>query len=166
MFRASAAAALLLLVAVHKLWRVNRGGGLMGFLGQHLSKIAAAIGLFACGVAAGNWHAQSVAAQNKFGQPKSVIHMVVYKWKNTTSQNDKEQALAGIKTMSAKIPGVKNIWLKTQRNQIRDFDGVYAIEFASPEAAADYAESPLHEAWRKRWEELRENSLSFQASNP
>jgi cell division protein FtsX len=138
----------------------------MGFLGQHLSKIAAAIGLFACGVAAGNWHAQSVAAQNKFGQPKSVIHMVVYKWKNTTSQNDKEQALAGIKTMSAKIPGVKNIWLKTQRNQIRDFDGVYAIEFASPEAAADYAESPLHEAWRKRWEELRENSLSFQASNP
>jgi hypothetical protein len=166
MFRAFAAAALLLLVAVHKLWRVNRGGRLMGFLGQHLSKIAAAIGIFACGVAAGNWHAQSVAAQNKFGQPKSVIHMVVYKWKNTTSQNDKEQALAGIKTMSAKIPGVKNIWLKTQRNQIRDFDGVYAIEFASPEAAADYAESPLHEAWRKRWEELRENSLSFQASNP
>jgi cell division protein FtsX len=95
-----------------------------------------------------------------------VVHVVVYKWKNTASQNDKDQALAGIKTMAAKIPGVKNIWLKTQRNQIRDFDGVYAIEFTSAEAAADYAESPLHEAWRKRWEELRENSLSFQASNP
>jgi antibiotic biosynthesis monooxygenase (ABM) superfamily enzyme len=138
----------------------------MEFLQRHMSRIAAAVGIFACGVAAGNWHAQSVAAQNRFGQPKSVIHMVVYKWKNTTSQYDKEQALAGIKSMAAKIPGVKNIWLKTQRNQIRDFDGVYAIEFASPEAAADYAESPQHEAWRKRWEELRENSLSFQASNP
>jgi antibiotic biosynthesis monooxygenase (ABM) superfamily enzyme len=107
-----------------------------------------------------------VEAQNRFGQPKTVIHVVVYKWKNTASQDDKDQALNGIKTMAAKIPGIKNIWLKTGRNQIRDFDGVYAIEFASPEAAADYAESPKHEEWRKRWEELRENSLSFQATNP
>jgi cell division protein FtsX len=129
-------------------------------------KIAAAAVLFAAGLAAGNWQAQSVAAQNKFGQPKTVVHVVVYKWKNTTSQNDKDQALAGIKTLAAKIPGIRNVWLKTQRNQIRDFDGVYAIEFASPEAAADYAESPLHETWRKKWEELRENSLSFQVSNP
>src|SRR5260370_32881930 len=74
--------------------------------------------------------------------------------------------MAGIKSMAGKIPGIRNIWLKTERNQMRDFDGVYAIEFASPEAAADYAESPLHESWRKRWEELRENSLSFQVSNP
>jgi cell division protein FtsX len=138
----------------------------MQFARRRLAKLAAAAALFAGGVAAGNWHAQSVTAQNRFGQPKSVVHVVVYKWKNTASQNDKDQALAGIKTMAAKIPGVKNIWLKTQRNQIRDFDGVYAIEFTSAEAAADYAESPLHEAWRKRWEELRENSLSFQASNP
>ncbi len=130
------------------------------------AKVVAAGILFGAGVLAGNWHGQSVAAQNKFGQPKSVIHFVVYKWKNTTAQNDKEQALAGITAMAGKIRGIKNIWLKTQRNQIRDFDGVYAIEFASPEAAADYAESPLHETWRKRWEELRENSLSFQASNP
>jgi antibiotic biosynthesis monooxygenase (ABM) superfamily enzyme len=133
---------------------------------KRFAQIAAAAGLFAAGVAFGAWHAQSVAAQNRFGQPKTVIHLVVYKWKNTASQDDKDKALAGIKTLAAKVPGIKNIWLKTQRNQIRDFDGVYAIEFASPEAAADYAESPQHETWRKRWEELRENSLSFQASNP
>jgi len=138
----------------------------MEFVGRAFFKVAAGAVLFAAGMAAGDWHAQSVAAQNKFGQPKTVVHVVVYKWKSTTSQNDKDQALAGIKTLAAKIPGIKNIWLKTQRNQIRDFDGVYAIEFASPEAAADYAESPLHEAWRKKWEELRENSLSFQVSNP
>jgi len=138
----------------------------MRFARWRLAKIAGAVALFASGVAAGNWHAQSVAAQNRFGQPKTVVHVVVYKWKNTSSQNDKDEALAGIKTMAAKIPGVKNIWLKTQRNQIRDFDGVYAIEFSNAEAAADYAESPLHETWRKKWEELRENSLSFQVSNP
>jgi cell division protein FtsX len=139
---------------------------MMRFARWRLAKIAGAVAVFASGVAAGNWHAQSVAAQNRFGQPKSVVHVVVYKWKNTSSQNDKDEALAGIKTMAAKIPGVKNIWLKTQRNQIRDFDGVYAIEFSNAEAAADYAESPLHETWRKKWEELRENSLSFQVSNP
>jgi hypothetical protein len=137
----------------------------MGFVGRPVLKIIAGTALLAAGVTVGNWHAQSVAAQNRFGQPKTVVHVVVYKWKPTTSQNDKEQTLAGIKTLAAKIPGIKNIWLKTERNQIRDFDGVYAIEFTSAEAAADYAESPLHETWRKKWEELRENSLSFQVSN-
>ncbi len=135
------------------------------FANHRLFKLALGAGLFAAGISVGTWHARSVEAQNRFGQPKTVIHVVVYKWKNTTSQDDKDQALNGIKALAGKIPGIKNIWLKTQRNQIQGFDGVYAIEFASPEAAADYAESPKHEAWRKRWEELRENSLSFQASN-
>ena len=138
----------------------------MHFVNDRVAKMAAAAALFVAGVAVGYWHSGSVAAQNRFGQPKTVIHVVVYKWKNTASEDDKEQTLRGIKTLAATIPGIKNIWLKTQRNQIRDFDGVYAIEFTSQEAAADYAESPKHETWRKRWEELRENSLSFQVSNP
>jgi Stress responsive A/B Barrel Domain len=136
--------------------------------GKHgMLTLAGGAALFLTGFAAGNLHRGSTAAaQNRFGQPKSVIHLVVYKWRNTTSQDDKDKALGGLKTLAAQIPGIKNIWLKTMRNQIRDFDGVYAIEFASQEAAADYAESPKHETWRKRWEELRENSLSFQVSNP
>jgi Stress responsive A/B Barrel Domain len=138
----------------------------MRLVNHRVAKVTAAAALFCAGVAVGTRHTRSVAAQNRFGQPKTVIHVVVYKWKNTASEDDKEQTLKGIKTLAASIPGIKNIWLKTQRNQIRDFDGVYAIEFASPEAAADYAESPKHETWRKRWEELRENSLSFQVSNP
>jgi antibiotic biosynthesis monooxygenase (ABM) superfamily enzyme len=138
----------------------------MNVASRRLIRIAAGAALFASGVIVGNFHTVRVAAQNRFGQPKTVVHVVVYKWKNTASQDDKEQALNGIKSLAAKIPGIKNIWLKTERNQIRDFDGVYAIEFTSAEAAADYAESPKHEAWRKRWEELRENSLSFQVSNP
>jgi hypothetical protein len=102
---------------------------------------------------------------NRFGQPKTVIHVVAYKFRAATSQNDQDHAINGIREMAAKIPGIKNIWLKTERNQMRDWSGVYVIEFASPEAAADYAESPLHETWRKNWEVLRENSLSFQISN-
>ena len=122
--------------------------------------------LFGGGIVVGSLHARNVSAQNKFGQPKTVLHVVVYKFKDATSENDRQKALDGIKDLARKIPGVKNIWLKTNRNQIRDFSGVYAIEFTSPETAADYAESPAHEAWAKQWEALRENSLSFQVTNP
>ena len=121
--------------------------------------------LFLAGASLGSLRTRGVPATNKFGQPKTVIHVVAYKFRPTTSLNDQQQIIAGIKEMAAAIPGIRNIWLKTERNQIRDFDGVYVIEFASPEAAADYAESPIHENWRKRWEQLRENSLSFQVSN-
>jgi len=128
-------------------------------------QIAMGIGLFLAGSGAGRALTQKVSAVNRFGQPKTVIHVVAYKFRDATSQNDQEQAINGIRDMAGKIPGIKNIWLKTERNQIRDWSGVYAIEFASPEAAADYAESPLHETWRKKWEALRETSVSFQVSN-
>ena len=124
------------------------------------------VALFIAGMTAGNWHARSVSAQNKFGQPKTVLHVVIYKWKPGVSEGDQQRTIDGVKTMAAKIPGIKNVWLKTERNQLRDFSGVYAIEFASPDAAADYAESKVHEAWSKQWLELRETSLSFQVSNP
>lgn len=133
---------------------------------KRAAQIALGAGLFIAGFAAGSLHTRSVAAQNRFGQPKTVLHVVIYKFKDATSNNDREVAINGIKEMAVKIPGIKNIWIKTERNQIKDFSGVYAIEFTSAEAAADYAESPVHEAWSKKWQELRENSLSFQISNP
>jgi len=121
---------------------------------------------FAAGVAAGGLSTRSTAVQNRFGQPKTVLHVVVYKFKDNVSNYDREKTINGIRDMAGKIPGIKNVWLKTERNQLRDFSGVYAIEFTNVEAAADYAESPVHEAWSKMWQEQRENSLSFQISNP
>jgi Stress responsive A/B Barrel Domain len=137
----------------------------MSAVNRRLFLLFAGCGLFLGGVVTGSVGSRTVDALNKFGQPKTVVHTVAYKFKPTTSLNDQQQAISGIKDMAGKIPGIKNIWLKTERNQIRDFDGVYVIEFVSPEAAADYAESPIHDAWRKKWEQLRENSLSFQVSN-
>ncbi|MBZ5703229.1 MAG: Dabb family protein [Acidobacteriia bacterium] len=127
--------------------------------------------LLLAGIAAGGWREPSVSAQTKsaahtFGQPKTVIHVVVYKWKEGLSEADKQKTLESIKEMAAQIPGIKNIWLKTQRNQLKDNDGVFVIEFTSAEAAADYAENPLHDAWSKRWHEVRQSSLSFQITNP
>ena len=138
----------------------------MGSFGKRATHTALAAVIFAAGIAAGSLHARSAAVQNRFGQPKTVLHVVVYKFKDNVSNYDRERAINGIKDMAGKIPGIKNVWVKTARNQIKDFSGVYAIEFTSAEAAADYSESPVHEAWSKMWQEQRENSLSFQVSNP
>lgn len=124
------------------------------------------VALLLAGALAGSWQTRRVEAQNKFGQPKTLIHVVIYKWKDGVSDADKQNALAGIKGMAGKIPGVKNVWMKATRLQLRDFSGAFAIEFTSAEAAADYAESPIHEAWSKKWQALRENSLSLQITNP
>jgi hypothetical protein len=132
---------------------------------RRLLRVLGGCAIFLAGIVAGSVWTRNVSAVNKYGQPKTVVHIVAYKFRDTTSLNDQQQAIAGIKDMAAKIPGIKNIWLKTERNQVRDFSGVYVIEFTSAEAAADYAESPIHDAWRKKWEQLRENSLSFQVSN-
>jgi len=144
----------------------SKGEGDVASTKRGIVHIALGAGLFVAGIAAGSLHARSVAGQNRFGQPKTVVHVVLYKFKDATSNNDREVAINGIRDMAGKIPGIKNIWIKTERNQLKDFSGVYAIEFTSAEAAADYAESPVHEAWAKKWQELRENSLSFQISNP
>jgi Stress responsive A/B Barrel Domain len=130
------------------------------------SQIIAAAVIFVAGITTGTMHARSAGLQNRFGQPRTVLHVVVYKFRDNVSNYDREKAINGIKEMAGKIPGIKNVWLKTSRNQIKDFTGVYAIEFTSAEAAADYSESPVHEAWSKTWQEQRENSLSFQVSNP
>ena len=133
---------------------------------KYVTQIVVGLAIFIVGTAAGSLHARSVAVQNRFGQPKTVLHVVIYKFRDNVSNADREATIDGIRGMAGKIPGIKNVWLKTERNQLRDFSGIYAIEFTNAEAAADYAESPIHEAWSKQWQDQRETSLSFQISNP
>src|SRR5437762_4873616 len=126
---------------------------------KRASQIALGAAIFVAGIAAGSLHAPSAAVENRFGQPKTVLHVVVYKFRDNVSNYDREHDINGIKDMAGKIPGIKNVWLKTGRNQIKDFSGVYAIEFTSAEAAADYAESPVHEAWSKMRSEEHTSEL-------
>ena len=123
-----------------------------------LGAILLAIGLFAGGY---------VAGQNKFGQPKTIIHMVILKWNPGVSDADKQRALEGVKEMAAKVPGIKNIWIKANRIQPRDFNAAYAIEFKDRDAADAYAESPLHLQWeQKYYVPFRQMSISEQVTNP
>ncbi|HXN20754.1 MAG TPA: Dabb family protein [Candidatus Binatus sp.] len=107
-----------------------------------------------------------VAGQNKFGQPKTIIHMVILKWNPGVSDSDKQAALEGVKEMARKLPGVKNIWIKAERLQPRDFSAAFAIEFQNRAAADAYAESPIHQAWEQKYTLLREQSVSEQVTNP
>src|SRR6202021_279102 len=123
-----------------------------------LGATLAALSLFASGY---------VAGQNKFGQPKTIIHMVILKWRPGVADPDKQPALEGVKEMAAKVPGIKNIWIKADRIQPRAFTPPYAIEFKDRDAADAYAESPLHQEWeQKYYVPIREVSISEQVTNP
>ncbi len=106
-----------------------------------------------------------VAGQNKFGQPKTIIHLSLIKWKEGVSDADKQKALDGVVQLAAKIPGIKNVWTKVSRMQPRDYHAAFVIEFENRDAADRYAEHPAHEAWRKSFMEIREASISPQVSN-
>ena len=107
-----------------------------------------------------------VAGQNRFGQPKTILHVVELKWNHAATDADKKRAIEGIKDMAGKVPGIKNIWIKGERMQPRDFNAAYAIEFRDRDAADAYAESKVHAAWEMQYVPLREASVSIQVTNP
>ena len=104
-------------------------------------------------------------AENKFGTPKTVVHVVTLKWKPDASEADRQKVLEGVKEMAAKIPGIKNVWIKAERVQPREFNSAFVIEFESREAADRYAEDPAHAAWSKQEQAIREASYSLQITN-
>ncbi len=128
---------------------------------QRAERILAAVVVlamvFAAGVAVG---------QQKFAQPKTVLHVVALKWKPEATDEQKAAALDGIKTMAATVPGIKNIWIKADRVQPREYSTAFAIEFESRAAADAYAEHPAHEEWYKVYLPIRAESRSLQITNP
>ncbi|MBI2957050.1 MAG: Dabb family protein [Acidobacteria bacterium] len=104
--------------------------------------------------------------QNKYGTPQTVLHVVAGKWKAEATPEQRQQAIEGIQTMAAKVPGIKNVWLKTDRVQPREYHYAFAIEFESRAAADAYAEHPAHDEWYKVYIPLREESRSLQVTNP
>ncbi len=106
-----------------------------------------------------------IVGQNKYGQPKSVIHLVTLKWKADSTAAQQQQAINGIKGMAEKIPGIKNIWIKPIRVQPQGNQANFAIEFESEAAAKVYADHPAHTEWNKIYLEAREESYSNQVTN-
>ena len=68
--------------------------------------------------------------------------------------------------MAGAVPGIKNIWIKADRVQPREYSTAFAIEFESRAAADAYAEHPAHEEWYKIYMPIRAESRSLQITNP
>lgn len=122
-----------------------------------LAAVVILASVFAVGVAVG---------QQKFGQPKTVLHVVALKWTPEATDEQKAAAIEGLKTMAGAVPGIKNLWVKPDRVQPREYNFAFALEFESREAADAYAEHPAHEEWYKIYLPLRAESRSVQVTNP
>ncbi len=110
-----------------------------------------------------------VIGQNKYGMPKTVIHVVTVKWKPEATPQQRQKALEGVKEMAEKIPGIKNIWLKTLRVQgtsmENPYDAAFVIEFENEAAIKTYETHPQHEEWYKVYIPIRAESRSHQITN-
>jgi len=106
------------------------------------------------------------AGQNQFGQPRTVLQVSLIKFNPGVSDADGQKVIDGVKKMAAQIPGIKNIWLKADRMEPRDFDAAIVIEFVNRAAADRYAESPIHESWSRQLQQIRLTSISPQITNP
>ena len=104
--------------------------------------------------------------QQNYGTPKSVVHVVIVKWRADATEEQKQKAIEGVQTMAAAIPGIKNVWLKADRIQPREFHTAFALEFEDRAAAGAYGEHPAHEEWYKIYIPIREESRSIQVTNP
>lgn len=126
---------------------------------------AAALALFGAG-----W----LVGANAYNRPKSIIHMVEVQWKEGTTPAQKKAAIDGVLTVAAAVPGIKNVWLKSQRVQPnREFGGgdwsmddAFAIEFESQAAHDAYEKSPERQKWFDgSYNPHRSRSISIQVTN-
>ncbi len=120
----------------------------------------ALIAIFAAGI---------VVGQNKFGQPKTVVHVVALKWKTESTAEQRQKAIDGVKTMAAEIKGIKNIWIKTLKvqgvSQQAPYDAAFVIEFVDEAAHTAYADHPAHRKWEEIYDVAREQSRNHVITN-
>lgn len=116
--------------------------------------ICALIAVFALGV---------VIGQNKFNQPKSILHVVTVKWNADSTAEQRQAAIDGVKTMASQIPGMTNVWLKTIK--VQGMDAVIVMEFKDQAAFDAYAAHPAHKKWEEVYLPVRERSLTHDITN-
>ena len=136
-----------------------------------IQAVAAASLLVALGAAAG-------FAANRFGKPKSVIHVVTLYYKDGTTEEQKKSVLDAIEKMASEVPGIKNIWLKSTKVQgvfsekqpdgtfkPRPFTDAFVIEFEDQAAFDKYTNHPAHKAFEEVYIPLRGHSGTHDITN-
>jgi hypothetical protein len=140
--------------------------------------LVAGLALLAIGAATGY-------AANKFGKPKSVIHVVTLYYKDGTTDEQKRAVLAALEKMAAELPGVRNVWLKSTKVQgaymekvteskdkpaeaaykAHPFTDAFVIEFEDQSAFDKYADHPAHKAFEETYLPVRGRSSTHDITN-
>ena len=118
--------------------------------------VAGAAALFGAGI---------VIGANKFGTPKSVLHVITMQWKDGVTADQKKLAIDGLEKMAAGTPGITNIWIKTLKVQPQTYNNVFAIEFKDDAAFKAYTEAPSHKEWEAIYLPLRGQSTTHDVTN-
>jgi hypothetical protein len=136
-----------------------------------IQAVVAASLLVALGAAAG-------FAANRFGKPRSVIHVVTLYYKDGTTEEQKKSVLDAIEKMASEVPGIKNVWLKSTKVQgvfsekqpdgtfkPRPFTDAFVIEFEDQAAFEKYTNPPAHKAFEELYTPLRGRSSTHDITN-
>ena len=103
------------------------------------------------------------AGQNKFGQPKSILHIITVQWKADSTPEQRQAALDGVKTMASQIPGITNVWLK--KIKVQGKDNAIVMEFKDQAAFDAYVAHPAHKKWEEIYLPIREQSQTHDITN-
>jgi hypothetical protein len=106
-----------------------------------------------------------VAGKDGANMPNSVIHHVTLKWKEGTTDADKQKALDGLKEIVSTTEGAKNFWMKSIKIQPREYSQTFVIEFENDAALKAYAEHPKKKEWDDFYYSIRETSLNSVTTN-
>ena len=121
--------------------------------------------ILSAGGAAILFGAGMLVGANRFGEPKSVLHVVTVRWKADSTPQQRQAALDGVKKMAGEIPGIKNVWLKTLKVQGENYNNAFAIEFDSEAAFKAYADAAAHQDWNKVYMPVRDQSTTHDITN-
>jgi len=102
---------------------------------------------------------------NRFGKPKSILHIVTVKWKTDATAAQREAAIKGVEKMAGEIAGVKNVWTETLKVQGQGYNNVFVMEFENKAAFDAYADHAAHKDWEKIYVPIREQSTTHDATN-
>ncbi|MBO0860949.1 MAG: Dabb family protein [Chloracidobacterium sp.] len=105
-----------------------------------------------------------VVGQNKFGQPKSILHVITVQWKANSTAEQRQAAIDGVKAMASQVPGISGVWLKTIKKQ-GPKDAVIVMEFKDQAAFDAYVANPAHKKWEEIYLPIREESQTFDITN-
>jgi hypothetical protein len=100
----------------------------------------------------------AVTASAKEG--KTLLHVVTVKWKDGTTPEQIQAAIAGVKALPSKYKGITRVWTNSIKVQ-GGKNNAFVMEFADQAAFAGYENSPAQLEWYKVYLPIRGESTTF-----